>query len=96
MFPETSSFRGQIQGSNTLSNTVDVELIHEGYKYKVQATKSGPNSYFLVMNGSWKEIEVHRMSDGGMISITLMIHDTNCTPHVIEYLVLYNLKAISR
>jgi hypothetical protein len=48
---------------------VDVELIHEGYKYRVQATKSGPNSYFLVMNGSWKEIEVHHMSDGGMITV---------------------------
>lgn len=34
-------------------------------KYKVQATKSGPNTYFLQMNGSFKEIEVHRLSDGG-------------------------------
>lgn len=59
--------RGQVQGSNTLFNTVDVELLHDGYKYKVQATKSGPNSYFLVMNGSWKEIEVHRLSDGGTV-----------------------------
>lgn len=66
-------FRGQIQGSNTLSNIVDVELIHEGYKYKVQANKSGPNSYFLVMNGSWKEIEVHRMSDGGKLLVILML-----------------------
>jgi len=52
---------------------VDVELINEGYKYKVQATKSGPNSYFLVMNGSWKEIEVHRMSDGGKLLVILML-----------------------
>jgi acetyl-CoA carboxylase/biotin carboxylase 1 len=73
VFFETPFFRGQIQGSNTLFNTVDVELIHEGYKYKVQATKSGPNSYFLVMNGSWKEIEVHRMSDGGKILVILML-----------------------
>lgn len=52
---------------------MDVELIHEGYKYKVQATKSGPNSYFLVMNGSWKEIEVHRMSDGGKLLVIQML-----------------------
>lgn len=31
----------------------------------MQATKSGPNTYFLQMNGSFKEIEVHRLSDGG-------------------------------
>ncbi|XP_045467140.1 acetyl-CoA carboxylase isoform X2 [Harmonia axyridis] len=63
----TSLERGQIQASNTLTNVVDVELIHEGFKYKVQATKSGPNTYFLLMNGSFKEIEVHRLSDGGIL-----------------------------
>lgn len=58
--------RGQIQGSNTLDHTVNIELIYNGYKYKVNATKSGTNSYFLVMNGSFKEIEVHRLNDGGL------------------------------
>ena len=57
--------RGQVQGSNTLEHCVNVELIYEGFKYRVQVTKSGPNSYFLVMNGSFKEIELHRLSDGG-------------------------------
>jgi hypothetical protein len=37
------------------------------FKNKVQATKSGPNTYFLVTNGSFKEIEVHRHSDGGAL-----------------------------
>ncbi|VEN41740.1 unnamed protein product [Callosobruchus maculatus] len=64
---QTSLERGQIQGSNTLTNVVDVELINDGNKYKVQATKSGPNSYFLQMNGSFKEMEVHRLSDGGIL-----------------------------
>ncbi|XP_071057083.1 acetyl-CoA carboxylase isoform X2 [Onthophagus taurus] len=64
---QTSLERGQVQGSNTLNNIVDVELINGGHKYKVQATKSGPNSYFLVMNGSFKEIELHRLSDGGIL-----------------------------
>lgn len=49
------------------------------YKYKVQATKSGPNTYFLVMNGSFKEIEVHRLSDGGNTATT---HQQN--PHKIN------------
>lgn len=44
---------------------MDVELIHNGYKYRVQASKSGPNAYFLVLNGSFKEIEVHRLTNGG-------------------------------
>ncbi|KAJ8967322.1 hypothetical protein NQ314_002949 [Rhamnusium bicolor] len=64
---QTSLERGQIQGSNTLTNVVDVELINDGNKYKVQATKSGPNTYFLQMNGSFKEIEVHMLSDGGIL-----------------------------
>lgn len=46
---------------------LQVELINDGYKYKVQAVKTGPNNYFLIMNGSFKEIEVHRMSDGGLL-----------------------------
>ncbi|XP_025161543.1 acetyl-CoA carboxylase isoform X2 [Harpegnathos saltator] len=64
---QTALEKGQIQASNDLDNVVDVELINDGYKYKVQAAKSGPNSYFLVMNGSFKEVEVHRMSDGGLL-----------------------------
>lgn len=60
-------FRGQIQAANTLTNYVDVELISEGVKYKTTVAKSGANSYFLVMNGSFKEVDVHHMSDGGML-----------------------------
>ncbi|KAL0809386.1 hypothetical protein ABMA28_011580 [Loxostege sticticalis] len=59
--------KGQIQGSSQLSNCVDVELIHAGSKYKVTATKSGPTSFFLAMNGSFKELEVHKLTDGGTL-----------------------------
>lgn len=64
---QTSLERGQIQGSNTLTNVVDVELINDGNKYKIQATKSGQNTYFLHMSGSFKEIELHRLNDGGIL-----------------------------
>ncbi|XP_053683269.1 acetyl-CoA carboxylase isoform X3 [Sabethes cyaneus] len=64
---KTSMEKGQIQAANTLTNVIDVELISEGIRYKVQAAKSGPNTYFLVMNGSFKEVEVHRLSDGGIL-----------------------------
>ncbi|XP_015039536.2 acetyl-CoA carboxylase isoform X1 [Drosophila pseudoobscura] len=64
---QTSLERGQIQAANTLTNVIDVELINGGIRYKVQAAKSGANSYFLLMNSSFKEIEVHRLSDGGLL-----------------------------
>lgn len=58
-------FSGQVLSASTLEHQVSIELIHEGFKYKTTVTKSGLNSYFLIMNGSFKEIEVHRLSDGG-------------------------------
>ncbi|XP_034234889.1 acetyl-CoA carboxylase isoform X2 [Thrips palmi] len=64
---QTSLERGQIQAANMLDHIVSAELIHDGFKYKVQTTKSGPNSYFLIMNGSFKEIETHRLNDGGIL-----------------------------
>ncbi|XP_076277454.1 acetyl-CoA carboxylase isoform X2 [Lasioglossum baleicum] len=64
---QTALEKGQIQAGNDLENVIDVELINDGYKYKVQAAKSGPNSYFLIMNRSYKEIELHRLSDGGLL-----------------------------
>ena len=64
---QTSLEKGQIQAANTLTNVIDVELINGGNRYKVQAAKSGTNTYFLFMNNSFKEVEVHRLSDGGML-----------------------------
>ncbi|KMQ93420.1 acetyl- carboxylase [Lasius niger] len=43
---QTALEKGQVQASNDLENVVDVELINDGYKYKV---------------------EIHRMSDGGLL-----------------------------
>lgn len=74
---QNSLERGQIQGSNTLHNVFDVELINDGHKYKVQVTKSGANSYFLVMNGTFKEIEVHQLSDGGTKGFLKRTHILN-------------------
>ncbi|CAM1302616.1 Uncharacterised protein r2_g1260 [Pycnogonum litorale] len=59
--------KGQILPDNTLSNTVEVELLYDGLKYLVQATKCSPTNFFLVMNESYKEVEVHSMSDGGLL-----------------------------
>jgi len=51
-----------------LRNSVGVELISDGVKYKLEVVKSGPSSYFLVMNDSIKEVDVHHMSDGGKLA----------------------------
>nr|XP_018903562.1 PREDICTED: acetyl-CoA carboxylase isoform X3 [Bemisia tabaci] len=85
---QTSLERGQIQGSNTLDHNVQVELINDGLKYKVHATKSGPNSYFLVMNGSFKEIELHRLSDGGIL---LSVDSSSFTTYMREEVDRYRI-----
>uniref|UniRef100_A0A0A9YFN2 Acetyl-CoA carboxylase n=3 Tax=Lygus hesperus TaxID=30085 RepID=A0A0A9YFN2_LYGHE len=80
--------RGQVLGSNTLDHMVNVELIHDGFKYKVHVTKSGPNSYFLVMNGSFKEIDVHRLSDGGIL---LSVDSSSFTTYMREEVDRYRI-----
>lgn len=62
-----SFFRGQIQAANALTNLIPVELIADGYRYKVQVCKSGTSTFFLIMNDSYQVVEVHRLSDGGML-----------------------------
>uniref|UniRef100_A0AAY4EC52 acetyl-CoA carboxylase n=1 Tax=Denticeps clupeoides TaxID=299321 RepID=A0AAY4EC52_9TELE len=59
--------RGQVLPANTLMNTVDVELIYEGTKYVLKVTRQSPNSYVVIMNSSSAEVDVHRLSDGGLL-----------------------------
>ncbi|XP_015790405.1 acetyl-CoA carboxylase-like isoform X1 [Tetranychus urticae] len=64
---ESSLQKGQIPHATTLTNSVNVELIYENVKYLFNVAKSGPNSYFVVLNDSYKEVEVHQMSDSGLL-----------------------------
>ncbi|XP_065319258.1 acetyl-CoA carboxylase-like isoform X2 [Gordionus sp. m RMFG-2023] len=59
--------KGQILPANSLTHTVTVDLVRDMVKYSVQVTKTGPNTYFLLMNGSYIEIEAHRLSDGSLL-----------------------------
>ncbi|XP_048093827.1 acetyl-CoA carboxylase 1 isoform X3 [Alosa alosa] len=59
--------RGQVLPAHTLLNTVDVELIYEGIKYVLTVTRQSPNSYVVIMNSSSAEVDVHRLSDGGLL-----------------------------
>ncbi|XP_040280126.1 acetyl-CoA carboxylase 1 [Bufo bufo] len=59
--------RGQVLAAHTLLNAVDVELIYEGMKYVLKVTRQSPNSYVVIMNNSCVEVDVHRLSDGGLL-----------------------------
>ncbi|TNN86768.1 Acetyl-CoA carboxylase [Liparis tanakae] len=59
--------RGQVLPAHTLLNTVDVELIYEGTKYVLTVTRQCPNSYVVIMNHTAVEVDVHRLSDGGLL-----------------------------
>ncbi|XP_026566055.1 acetyl-CoA carboxylase 1 isoform X2 [Pseudonaja textilis] len=59
--------RGQVLPAHTLLNIVDVELIYEGKKYVLKVARQSPNSYVVIMSGSCVELDVHRLSDGGLL-----------------------------
>ncbi|KAL6466122.1 hypothetical protein MHYP_G00262550 [Metynnis hypsauchen] len=59
--------RGQVLPAASLVNTVDVDLIYEGIKYSLQVTRQSPTTYVIIMNRSDIEIDVHRLSDGGLL-----------------------------
>lgn len=75
--------KGQILPANALNimNTVNTELVYDGIKYFVSATRSGLNSYFLVMNGSYKHVEIHHLSDSGLL---LSIDGASLTTYMKE------------
>ncbi|KAJ8379366.1 hypothetical protein SKAU_G00001440 [Synaphobranchus kaupii] len=59
--------RGQVLPAASLLNTVDVDLIYEGIKYCLKVARQSPTTYVIIMNGSDIEIDVHRLSDGGLL-----------------------------
>ncbi|XP_056384806.1 acetyl-CoA carboxylase 2 isoform X2 [Hyla sarda] len=59
--------RGQVLPAATLLNTVDVELISEGVKYTLKIARQSLTTYVIIMNNSHIEIDVHRLSDGGLL-----------------------------
>ncbi|CAH2295134.1 acetyl- carboxylase 2 isoform X4 [Pelobates cultripes] len=59
--------RGQVLPAATLLNIVDVELISESVKYKLKVARQSLTTYVIIMNNSHIEIDVHRLSDGGLL-----------------------------
>ncbi|EDV27057.1 uncharacterized protein TRIADDRAFT_22916, partial [Trichoplax adhaerens] len=81
--------RGQVLPVNLLTNTVNVELIHDHIKYELQVTRLGLSLYAVVMNSSYIEVEVHRLSDSGLlISLRGNSYTTYITEEVDKYRVV--------
>lgn len=82
----TSLEKGQVLPLKSLTNVVEVDLISDGVKYHIQATKSGPTQYFLVLNGTNKSMDFFRMSDGGLLlSVDGVSHVTYLKDEVDKY-----------
>ncbi|XP_078141493.1 acetyl-CoA carboxylase 2 isoform X1 [Centroberyx gerrardi] len=59
--------RGQVLPAASLLNSVNVDLIYEGVKFCLKVARQSPTTYVIIMNGSDIEIDVHRLSDGGLL-----------------------------
>ncbi|KAM6965705.1 acetyl-CoA carboxylase 2 [Aplochiton taeniatus] len=59
--------RGQVLPAASLVNTVDVDLIYEGVKFCLKVARQSLTTYVIIMNDSNMEIDVHRLSDGGLL-----------------------------
>ncbi|XP_063051128.1 acetyl-CoA carboxylase isoform X2 [Engraulis encrasicolus] len=59
--------RGQVLPAASLLNFVEVELIYDGVKYSLKVARQSPTTYVIIMNGSDIEIDVHRLTDGGLL-----------------------------
>uniref|UniRef100_A0A9J7YYU1 acetyl-CoA carboxylase n=1 Tax=Cyprinus carpio carpio TaxID=630221 RepID=A0A9J7YYU1_CYPCA len=59
--------RGQVLPAASLVNTVSVDLIYDGVKYCLQVARQSPTTYIIIMNDSDIEVDVHRLSDGGLL-----------------------------
>ncbi|XP_022661132.1 acetyl-CoA carboxylase-like isoform X3 [Varroa destructor] len=64
---QTALEKGQILPMSTLNNTYPVDLVCDRVKYSVDVSQSGPNTYFLIMNGTYRELEAHQLSDDRLL-----------------------------
>ncbi|KAG1958146.1 acetyl-CoA carboxylase isoform X3 [Pimephales promelas] len=59
--------RGQVLPAASLVNTFNVDLIYDGVKYCLKVARQSPTTYVVIMNDSDIEVDVHRLSDGGLL-----------------------------
>ena len=59
--------RGQLLSLDEIKPSKKLDILYENNKYVVEATRTGPKSYSLCMNGNFVEVGFHRLSDGGSL-----------------------------
>ena len=59
--------RGQTQPATILKNSLQVDLISDGMKYRLKATKTGKSNYMMELGTSKKDVEVFPMTDGQLL-----------------------------
>lgn len=85
--------RGQVLPAASLLNSVNVDLIYEGVKYCLKVARQSPTTYVLIMSGSDREIDVHRLSDGGLLlSYDGSSHTTYMKEEVDSYRIIVGNK----
>ncbi|XP_065833896.1 acetyl-CoA carboxylase-like isoform X2 [Oscarella lobularis] len=90
---EHSLARGQIINAEYLISAVLVDLIYGDVKYSLQVSQSAANSYFLLLNDSWIELPIHRMSDGAIVfSLNENSYNTYMREEVVSYRVIIDDK----
>lgn len=80
--------RGQVMSLKNLSCIVDVDLCYDNVKYKVQAAQTSPSSYFLDLNNTHLEVDLHRLSDGGQL---VSFGGSSYTTHMKEEVARYRV-----
>ena len=58
---------GQVPKPETLRNSEVIDLIHDKTKYMLHVTKSGPNTYYVIMNESSLEVSIQGFKDSKCI-----------------------------
>lgn len=83
--------KGQTLPISSLSNTYAVDLVYEGVKFSVEVSHSGPNTYFLTMIGTHRELEAYQLPDDGLVIqvngssyMTYMTEKVDCYRAVID------------
>ncbi|KAJ2555299.1 acetyl-coenzyme-A carboxylase [Coemansia sp. RSA 1933] len=59
--------RGQAPSKELLRTTFQIEFIYEGVRYRFIANRTGPKGWVLFLNGSKVSVDVHSLSDGGLL-----------------------------
>ncbi|KAJ2512905.1 acetyl-coenzyme-A carboxylase, partial [Coemansia sp. RSA 1939] len=64
---KTAMDRGQAPSRELLRTTFQIEFIYEGVRYRFIANRTGPKGWVLFLNGSKVSVDVHPLSDGGLL-----------------------------